>query len=90
MFSVKGKIREVVPGKQVRGAFGFQDALLLRVEREPGKDFTDSVFVPDTPGNRAALREGALFDAPCMVEATQYQGGRPYIVVRSGYEAESK
>lgn len=86
-FFVRGIIKEVETDAVVRGAFGSEAALNLKLEKVTGKDYTQSVMVPDTPANRAALKPGVEFHAPCVIEGGEYEG-RGYIRVRSSYQAK--
>lgn len=87
MFKIEGRVLEVVPDKQVKGAFGYEPAIEVRVQREVGKDFTDSVMIPDTPANRAGVRAGMDFSAPCIIEGLLSKAGKPWIQARSAYQA---
>lgn len=87
MFYAKGQIVSVDDGKSIKGAFGFVDALAVKIQREPGSEYTQTIMVADTPGNRAGLKPGIMFDAPCIVEAGVYEN-KPYVKARSAFEAK--
>lgn len=74
MFGCSGKIVDVVPGKSIRGAFGPEPAIMLRVQRDPSSDFTDQVYIPETRENLDRFKVGVAFNEPVTLEAVPYKG----------------